>query len=350
MITNIRAWSWVFAPWSQWIWQPLTAGKCLCYGQLLWSDLPRSHQYMSFARRPTSCDSSFFRDAELHENRNHDGCGDQDVAPVAANKCSMPGVSKSGQHSKRVVYSHDEPSTRSKAADDAAAGTNSDEYGPEDVHPALTPFTVLIVRGLKPRTSKVPLISDIIYDTSHIFIGLTETWLYDHQDAELNINGFTLFRQDRQRKIKKIPNRSRCSGGVALYINNKDAIDSEINFIFSNHTDVIMSASASQITIKKAFKLRGTDLCEGNPPVIGGFPSQRASNAENFSIWWHHHVDSETVIMCAYPHGSTTYIWSEYLQLQHGYDFASPSSLVSRFDLNTLEHQKKKYKRTIFIL
>ena len=57
MITNIRAWSWVFAPWSQWIWQPLTAGKCLCYGQLLWSDLPRSHQYMSFARRPTSCDT-----------------------------------------------------------------------------------------------------------------------------------------------------------------------------------------------------------------------------------------------------------------------------------------------------
>ena len=27
----------------------------------------------------------------------------------------------------------------------------------------------------------------------------------------------------------------------------------------------------------------------GNPPVIGGFPSQRASNAENVSIWWWHH-------------------------------------------------------------
>ena len=146
----------------------------------------------------------------------------------------MPGVSKSGQHSKRMAYSHDEPSARSMAADDAAAGADSVERGPEDVHPALTPFTVLNVRGLKPRTvpSKVPLISDIIYDTSHIFIGLTETWLYDHQDAELNIDGFTLFRQDRQRK--KIHNRSCYSGGVALYINNKDAIDSEINFTFSN--------------------------------------------------------------------------------------------------------------------
>ena len=29
-----------------------------------------------------------------------------------------------------------------------------------------------------------------------------------------------------------------------------------------------------------------TGLCEGNPPVTGGFPSQRASNTENVSIWW----------------------------------------------------------------
>ena len=26
-----------------------------------------------------------------------------------------------------------------------------------------------------------------------------------------------------------------------------------------------------------------------NPPVTGGFPSQRASNAKSVSIWWHHH-------------------------------------------------------------
>ena len=30
-------------------------------------------------------------------------------------------------------------------------------------------------------------------------------------------------------------------------------------------------------------------LCEGNPPVTDGFPSQRASNWEIISIsWWHH--------------------------------------------------------------
>ena len=33
---------------------------------------------------------------------------------------------------------------------------------------------------------------------------------------------------------------------------------------------------------KKTSKLRVTGLCEGNPPVTGGFPSQRASNAEMF--------------------------------------------------------------------
>ena len=41
--------------------------------------------------------------------------------------------------------------------------------------------------------------------------------------------------------------------------------------------------------LKKASKLSVTGLCERNPHVIVGFPSQRASNAENASIWWGHH-------------------------------------------------------------
>ena len=40
---------------------------------------------------------------------------------------------------------------------------------------------------------------------------------------------------------------------------------------------------------KKTSKLRVTGLCVGNSPVTGEFPSQRASNAENVSIWWRHH-------------------------------------------------------------
>ena len=40
---------------------------------------------------------------------------------------------------------------------------------------------------------------------------------------------------------------------------------------------------------KKTPKLRVTGFCAGNSPVTGEFPAQRASNAENVSIWWRHH-------------------------------------------------------------
>ena len=40
---------------------------------------------------------------------------------------------------------------------------------------------------------------------------------------------------------------------------------------------------------KEISKLRVTGLCVGNSPVTGEFPAQRASNAENVSIWWRHH-------------------------------------------------------------
>ena len=39
---------------------------------------------------------------------------------------------------------------------------------------------------------------------------------------------------------------------------------------------------------KKTSKLCITGLCEGNSPVTGEFPAQRASNVENVSIWWRH--------------------------------------------------------------
>ena len=41
---------------------------------------------------------------------------------------------------------------------------------------------------------------------------------------------------------------------------------------------------------KKTSKLRVTGLCAENSPVTGEFPAQMASNAENVSIWWRHHV------------------------------------------------------------
>ena len=41
---------------------------------------------------------------------------------------------------------------------------------------------------------------------------------------------------------------------------------------------------------KETSKLCVTGLCAGKPLLTGEFPAQRASNAENVSIWWRHHV------------------------------------------------------------
>ena len=55
---------------------------------------------------------------------------------------------------------------------------------------------------------------------------------------------------------------------------------------------------------KKTSKPRITGLCEGNPPVTDCFSSQRASIAENVSIWWRHHViqphNKETISALCY--------------------------------------------------
>ena len=55
---------------------------------------------------------------------------------------------------------------------------------------------------------------------------------------------------------------------------------------------------------KKTSKRRVTGFCEGNSSVTGEFPTQRASNAENVSIWWRHHDMS--MGMDTLP---STYVW-----------------------------------------
>ena len=78
-----------------------------------------------------------------------------------------------------------------------------------------------------------------------------------------------------------------------------------------HYIDVIMSAMVSQITnltIVHSTIYSGTDqrkhqssaslafvLCAGNSPVTGEFPAQRASNVENVSIWWCHHISISPV-------------------------------------------------------
>ena len=48
----------------------------------------------------------------------------------------------------------------------------------------------------------------------------------------------------------------------------------------------------------KTSKLRATGLCAGNSPEAGEFPAQMASNAENVSIWWRHHVNT-IIVHCS---------------------------------------------------
>ena len=73
---------------------------------------------------------------------------------------------------------------------------------------------------------------------------------------------------------------------------------------------------------KKTPKLRVTGLCVGNSPVTGEFPAQRASNAENVSIWWRHHAPwaipcniyfSASLISCmrSYQIIHVVYTWRE---------------------------------------
>ena len=55
---------------------------------------------------------------------------------------------------------------------------------------------------------------------------------------------------------------------------------------------------------KKTSKLCVTGLCAGNSPVTGEFPAQMASNVENVSIWWRHHVN-------LWPSWMIPYAWND---------------------------------------
>ena len=58
-------------------------------------------------------------------------------------------------------------------------------------------------------------------------------------------------------------------------------------------TDIACSGVAVRVLWDKKFMVvcKNWQQCQHrNLPVIGGFPSQRASNAGNVSIWWRYHV------------------------------------------------------------
>ena len=62
---------------------------------------------------------------------------------------------------------------------------------------------------------------------------------------------------------------------------------------------------------KKTSKHHIPGLCEGNSPVTSEFPAQRASNVENVSIWWRHHVFHRHYLFCQQPPMEASVIPSE---------------------------------------
>ena len=114
-------------------------------------------------------------------------------------------------------------------------------------------------------------------------------------------------------------------------------------------SDVIKGVMASQITSvtcllnrlfmrisKKTSKLRVTGVCEGNSPMTEDFPAQMASNAENVTIWWRHHVILTN-------HFGIRILMKNYIQgkflIKHPYLNNAKSSLVAPdiADLNRTE-------------
>ena len=114
-------------------------------------------------------------------------------------------------------------------------------------------------------------------------------------------------------------------------VSNHRRLDSLLNRLFGGWS-------------KKTSKLRATGLCEDNPPVTGRFPSQRASNAENISICWHHHENPNSI---STVHGdalapiSTRQSTSTEVQCWlHGYMFSMnfiwPALISKHFDVKNV--------------
>ena len=65
-----------------------------------------------------------------------------------------------------------------------------------------------------------------------------------------------------------------------------------------------------RLTSKKTSKPALLALCEGNPLVIIGYPSQSASNWETLSIWWRHHARPINSPRPSWVEGIEVFVWS----------------------------------------
>ena len=117
----------------------------------------------------------------------------------------------------------------------------------------------------------------------------------------------------------------------------------------------IVSRMASQITdvsncllkclfrrrSKKTLKPHIAGICEGNPPVTSGFPSQRASDMENVPIWWSHHVGTKPIAEPMLTYGPSDHQGQIFMKIISKYeDFHGRKCILKCcLSLNVLTHE-----------
>ena len=142
-------------------------------------------------------------------------------------------------------------------------------------------FVFLNVQGLCPQTvpSKVPFVNSTLCGSNNLFVALSETWLKNHTEAELNIKGYTLFRCDTIRKKKK---RGRHTGGVGIYVRQDIACSCEILFSHSSEcVQMLCLYSSVEDLVIMAIYRQPDDSYNGHPSTDIDFniPLMRAKNA-----------------------------------------------------------------------
>ena len=106
-------------------------------------------------------------------------------------------------------------------------------------------------------------VKDILYEQNLLFAALTETWLNPHNDAEVNIENYTIFRSDRIREKKKT---GRYSGSVALYIRDDIASNFKILCKYSNGVNELLVTYSQTLNLFIAVIYRQpNDKYHGHP-------------------------------------------------------------------------------------
>ena len=145
------------------------------------------------------------------------------------------------------------------------ASTSQTDATPVHTEPESNDFTLFNINGLAPQTkpSKIPFIRDILACNSHLFLGLTETWLEHHNDAEVSIESYTLFRQDRPTRKNK---KGRHVGGVSLYVLESWAPDADTLLKYSNKAvDILGVHIPSRNIFISVIYRQPDDKAHGNP-------------------------------------------------------------------------------------